>query len=64
MTDWLPWGAALMLTTLGALHVLTREGDAATNRKQARLIVLAGGVLTLVVYLLYLVFGERWLPYA
>lgn len=64
MTDWLPWGASLMLTTLGALYVLTREGDAAANRGRARSIVLAGGALSLVVYLLSLVLGESWLPYA
>lgn len=63
MTDWLPWGALLMATTLGTLWALIRDGDLATNRALARRILLFGGLATTLVYLLYIVIGETWLPY-
>lgn len=63
MTDWLPWGALLMATTLGTLWALVRDGDAAANRAWARRVLVIGGGLTLIVYLLYIVVGERWIPY-
>jgi hypothetical protein len=63
MTDWLPWGGLLTSTTLATLWALTRDGDPADGRRLARRILLIGGALTVLCYLLYVLFGESWLPY-
>lgn len=64
MTDWLPWGALLTATTLATLWALTRGKDPTDDRRLARRILLVGGTLTTVTYVLYIALGEAWLPYA
>lgn len=63
MTDWLPWGALLTATSLATLWALTRGREAGEDRRLARRILLIGGALTTLCYLLYILLGEAWLPY-
>lgn len=68
MTDWMPWGAVFMGGVFATLwHLLKAVGEApAGSRPQlatARRTFWASLGLTLLAYLLYLAFGERWLPY-
>lgn len=68
MTDWLPWGLAMMIgmfTTLAlqlralALTPVGQRPDLRLARRSFRITVL----VTVVVYLLYVVLGEGWLWY-
>lgn len=63
MTDWLPWGALLTATTLATLWALTRGRDLGEDRRLARRLLLVGGALTSLCFLLYIALGESWLPY-
>lgn len=67
MTDWLPWGGVLMAGTFATLHFVLKSlesrhtGDAAL--RQARRAFWVTVVTSLLVYAMYLVFDEDWLPY-
>lgn len=68
MTDWMPWGFVFMtgtLVTLGlALRALARTPAGTTpHLKPAWTSFLVTAALSLLVYALYLVLGEAWLPY-
>lgn len=68
MTDWLPWGLVLMVavfwTLASLLRVLGRTTIGATPdlRPVWRVLGIGAGA-TLAVYLVYIVFQERWLWY-
>jgi hypothetical protein len=68
MTDWLPWGGALMVGTLATLHFALRALEAKMpdddNVRKARIAYWVTAVLSLFTYALYLVFQENWLPYS
>ena len=65
MTDWLPWGAAVMggtFTTLWlTLRALQRHaGGAPLDLRAAWRALVVAIVASLAVYVLYLFFGESW----
>ena len=68
MTDWLPWGFTFALgtfTTLGfTLRALAAApaGEKADLRPAWRTLVVSS-IATLAVFLLYVLFGERWIWY-
>lgn len=68
MTDWLPWGLVVMVGLVGT-SALTLRALARTplgERPDVRPAAWALGataVLAAGVYLLYILFGECWLPY-
>jgi hypothetical protein len=68
MTDWLPWGLLLMgwvASTLGFAIQALGQAPVGTrpDLRRARLAFRIGGAATVLVYLLYLVFQERWIWY-
>jgi hypothetical protein len=68
MTDWLPWGAVVMGGTFSTLALTLRalgrrkEGEALDLRAAWWALVVTI-LASLGVYLLYLLYGERWVWY-
>lgn len=68
MTDWMPWGFVVMTGTFVTLWLaLKAVGETPTGRVpdlgRARLSLLVTIASSFLVYLLYIVLGEAWLPY-
>lgn len=68
MTDWLPWGGALMVGTLATLGLTLRSLQRtpvgqAPDLGAARKALVATAVVTAVLYALYLALDEDWLWY-
>jgi hypothetical protein len=68
MTDWLPWGAAMMagIFTTVALALRDLQRTPVGERPQlraARWALVATIAVTLTLYLLYVFLGESWIWY-
>jgi hypothetical protein len=68
MTDWLPWGAALMAGTFATIGLALRSlGRTPVGQRpdlrHAKRALLATVVLSVALFALYLAFGERWIWY-
>lgn len=67
MTDWLPWGGALMAGTFATLHFILKAMEARmpedVDVRNARRAFWAALALSALTYAMYLAFGEGWLPY-
>lgn len=65
MTDWLPWAFVMTGGAYGVLWLLVDAVEAGTEADlgQARTATLVAAGVSLLVLLVYVAFGEVWLPY-
>jgi len=61
MTDWLPWGFALMLGNFVTLYLILKA--LGKNRKSAWVAYWLTVVISTFIYLLYIIYGESWVWY-